>query len=829
MVLELCEPYTTKTLITQGMMENRRTYTNLQAYTWLAQLASALAHLHSHRPPIIHRDIKQENLLLKKQAPAAGGGGGLELEAKLADLGLHVVVEPDRSVLLRRRASSLGTRSIHSRLSRRNSLAQQERSAHGGGAGGGGGDTPLPPAQQRLSKCSSSTAALGGVALGIDDDTPFLAVSGVSAGPSGHASRQPSWSLAGVHGGGGVASRPLAPGRSDNGGHHHDLVEAAASAGVGTGTAADGGGAGGDVSAAVDAAAEDISLYGGCLDGGPAVVAVLTTGEGESSAAAQPEWSPFVAPTQPALLGEDFREAADTTQDAFTRCSSHGGTFEFDASTTAGPSSRQQQQQGPAASPAPRAAVATRSSSSRDGARQPFAAAGAAGAQAPGPIALATAAGASITGMGSRHTWAASAAAVSTSGTGAVGGVIRGPLLVTAASNSVGRRAMLPYAPAQAPLAAPASPLLALGAAGEAAAPAARGEPQDTQDAAGREGAASSHAASELIDLAEVEEEGEDAERTGHQEESAADQGDGSVMPSGKAAAEVGAGPGAGGPGDGATAAAVWRGKTLPRPKSAAAMMAPDRRRPHAGTAAARLCGGSECGDGHAAGTRINMVDSSAAALQVGHSHAGTSHAGMDRPGGQAESLSEMLARHPDVVVQPVGHDGSFTSGLRRVHSVLSQFRQSELKQLRQSSFEWVFGLTGKAGSCMYMAPEVFRKLPYNEKADVFSFGVVMYELLSRELLVISYFNTSRGAKLGMHQPEDYAEMVCDGFRPARPTALANDAVWSLIEACWHDDPVQRPDMDTVLVRLQELRREEELHPTDPRPGGLAACGCVIC
>ena len=76
----------------------------------LSQLASALAHLHSHRPPIIHRDIKQENLLLKKVTrppPAAaaaagggvpagaqrlpGGGGGTQLEAKLADLGLHVV------------------------------------------------------------------------------------------------------------------------------------------------------------------------------------------------------------------------------------------------------------------------------------------------------------------------------------------------------------------------------------------------------------------------------------------------------------------------------------------------------------------------------------------------------------------------------------------------------------------------------------------------------------------------------------------------------------------------------------------------------------------
>lgn len=48
-------------------------------------------------------------------------------------------------------------------------------------------------------------------------------------------------------------------------------------------------------------------------------------------------------------------------------------------------------------------------------------------------------------------------------------------------------------------------------------------------------------------------------------------------------------------------------------------------------------------------------------------------------------------------------------------------------------------------------------------QADVFSFGVVMYELLVRELLIITYFNTSKGAKLGMHTPEDYAEMVGGG------------------------------------------------------------------
>ena len=34
------------------------------------------------------------------------------------------------------------------------------------------------------------------------------------------------------------------------------------------------------------------------------------------------------------------------------------------------------------------------------------------------------------------------------------------------------------------------------------------------------------------------------------------------------------------------------------------------------------------------------------------------------------------------------------------------------------------------------MAPEVFRQQPYNEKADIFSFGVLMYEVFGRRSLV---------------------------------------------------------------------------------------------
>ncbi|GIL74959.1 hypothetical protein Vretifemale_4812 [Volvox reticuliferus] len=57
---------------------------------------------------------------------------------------------------------------------------------------------------------------------------------------------------------------------------------------------------------------------------------------------------------------------------------------------------------------------------------------------------------------------------------------------------------------------------------------------------------------------------------------------------------------------------------------------------------------------------------------------------------------------------------------------------------------ESVYRLTGATGSLMTMAPEVYQGLPYNEKADVFSFGVILYELFSRSLLLVTHINTRK-------------------------------------------------------------------------------------
>ena len=39
------------------------------------------------------------------------------------------------------------------------------------------------------------------------------------------------------------------------------------------------------------------------------------------------------------------------------------------------------------------------------------------------------------------------------------------------------------------------------------------------------------------------------------------------------------------------------------------------------------------------------------------------------------------------------------------------------------------YEMTGNTGSLRYMAPEVALKQPYNEKADVYSFGIMVWQM----------------------------------------------------------------------------------------------------
>ncbi|WZZ55854.1 hypothetical protein YC2023_055961 [Brassica napus] len=90
------------------------------------------------------------------------------------------------------------------------------------------------------------------------------------------------------------------------------------------------------------------------------------------------------------------------------------------------------------------------------------------------------------------------------------------------------------------------------------------------------------------------------------------------------------------------------------------------------------------------------------------------------------------------------------------------------------------------AGTPEWVAPEAFRNEPLSEKSDIYSFGVIMWELCT---LTKPWEGVPQAKVLNI---------VAKGARLDIPEGpLAN-----LIEACWSEEPEQRPSCEEILTYL---------------------------
>lgn len=103
--------------------------------------------------------------------------------------------------------------------------------------------------------------------------------------------------------------------------------------------------------------------------------------------------------------------------------------------------------------------------------------------------------------------------------------------------------------------------------------------------------------------------------------------------------------------------------------------------------------------------------------------------------------------------------------------------------------------LTCQDNSCRYVAPEVFKNEEYDTKVDVFSFALILQEMIEGCLPF--------SAKQENEVPKAYAANVRPPFRaPAKHYA---HGLKELIEECWNESPAKRPTFRQIISRLETI------------------------
>ena len=94
--------------------------------------------------------------------------------------------------------------------------------------------------------------------------------------------------------------------------------------------------------------------------------------------------------------------------------------------------------------------------------------------------------------------------------------------------------------------------------------------------------------------------------------------------------------------------------------------------------------------------------------------------------------------------------------------------------------------LTFGVGTQKYMAPEILKEEKYDEKVDVYSFGVLMYFMLNKGEI-----------------PHITLPQIISGHKADIPSSFTKFAR-QLINSCWNFDPKDRPSFESICQQMEK-------------------------
>lgn len=106
--------------------------------------------------------------------------------------------------------------------------------------------------------------------------------------------------------------------------------------------------------------------------------------------------------------------------------------------------------------------------------------------------------------------------------------------------------------------------------------------------------------------------------------------------------------------------------------------------------------------------------------------------------------------------------------------------------------------MSGETGSLRYMAPEVADALQYNHKADVYSYGIILWEL-----------NAGKKPFDGLNREMFYEQVVHGGERPPLNKKWPEELKKMMVD-CWSADMDVRPTFSEIVEKIDSMLDSEK-------------------
>ncbi len=105
-----------------------------------------------------------------------------------------------------------------------------------------------------------------------------------------------------------------------------------------------------------------------------------------------------------------------------------------------------------------------------------------------------------------------------------------------------------------------------------------------------------------------------------------------------------------------------------------------------------------------------------------------------------------------------------------------------------------------------WMAPEVLRGEAYSEDADVYSFGVIVWEMLTGEIPYMGRSLAQIAGSVGFHGCDQLQLLPPEDIRDA---SYLYKHLRKVVNNCLRFDPQERPKFEHITKKLSKMERRE--------------------